>query len=188
PAVAERFRRVNAEEPYRLKARCILAKLAHTRERLAAGSPHRPGFDYYGSADLIADLEVMRSSLAQNLGSLSATGRLAEAIRVVSAFGLHLATMDIREHADAHHAVLAELYERVGEVGDYAALDRPARTGLLCRELGGPRALSGVDARLSEPADRACEVFRTIRRVQDRFGPETIESYIISMTRGVDDV
>ncbi|HLT09498.1 MAG TPA: phosphoenolpyruvate carboxylase [Micromonosporaceae bacterium] len=188
PAVAERFRRVNAQEPYRLKARCILAKLAHTRNRLATGSPHRPGFDYLGSADLVADLEVMRSSLAQNRGSLSATGRLAEAIRVVSAFGLHLATMDIREHADAHHAVLAELYDRVGEVSDYTALDRAARTELFCRELAGRRPLSGVDTRLSEPARRTFEVFTTIRRVQDRFGPETIESYIVSMTRGVDDV
>src|SRR5690606_17422953 len=50
------------------------------------------------------------------------------------------------------------------------------------------RPLSGVDTRLSEPARRTFEVFTTIRRVQDRFGPETIESYIVSMTRGVDDV
>ena len=33
--VPERFRRVNAEEVYRLKLRCILAKLANTRTRLA---------------------------------------------------------------------------------------------------------------------------------------------------------
>ncbi len=32
------------------------------------------------------------------------------------------------------------------------------------------------------------DVFTTIGAVQDRFGPETIGTYIISMTRGVDDV
>ena len=142
PAVAERFRRVNAEEPYRLKVRCIQAKLANTRARLARGAPHRPGLDYHGAADLVADLELMRSSLAAHSAELSATGRLAEAVRVVSAFGLHLATMDVREHADAHHAVLAQLYARVGEVRDYADLDRAARTELLIRELDGRRPLS----------------------------------------------
>ncbi len=35
PEVAPRFRRVNAEEPYRLKVRCVQAKLANTRTRLA---------------------------------------------------------------------------------------------------------------------------------------------------------
>src|SRR5690606_27862709 len=32
------------------------------------------------------------------------------------------------------------------------------------------------------------EVFTTIAAVQDRFGPETVGTYIISMTRGIDDV
>jgi phosphoenolpyruvate carboxylase len=188
PAVAERFRRVNAEEPYRLKVRCIQAKLANTRARLAAGAPHRPGYDYHGATDLVADLELMRSSLQANSGGLSATGRLAEAIRVVSTFGLHLATMDIREHADAHHAVVAELYDRLGEGPSYGELDRTARADFFVRELEGGRPLSGVATRLTEPANKTFEVFNTIRRVQDRFGPETIESYIISMTRGIDDV
>src|SRR6202008_2427438 len=34
PEVAERFRRVTAAEPYRLKARCIRTKLDNTRKRL----------------------------------------------------------------------------------------------------------------------------------------------------------
>ncbi len=39
PEVADRFRRVNAEEPYRLKARCVKAKLA---QHPAAAAPAAP--------------------------------------------------------------------------------------------------------------------------------------------------
>jgi len=187
PEVDRRFRRTNAEEPYRLKLRCVKAKLANTRRRFAAGTAHEPGRDYAGSAELLADLELIRASLERNSGQLAAAGGLASAIRTASAFGLHLATLDVREHAEAHHAVLAQLYDRVGEV-DYAALDRPARTALLAAELAGRRPLSHVDTPLSDAARRTFDVFTTVREAQDRFGAEVIESYIISMTLGVDDV
>jgi phosphoenolpyruvate carboxylase len=188
PELASRFRRVNAEEPYRLKVRCIKVKLANTRARLASQAPHVPGRDYRGSAELITDLELLRASLARNAGQLTATGRLAEVIRTISAFGLHLATMDVREHAEAHHEVLAQLFKRVGEVPNYGALPRAERTELLARELSGRRPLSGVDTPLSDSARKTFDVFRTIKDAHERFGPEVIESYIISMTLGVDDV
>lgn len=183
-----RFRRVYAEEPYRLKARCIKAKLANTRSRLVRGTAHVPGRDYLGSADLVTDLELMRTSLTRHGGQLTATGRLATLVRTVSAFGLHLATLDVREHAGAHHAALAELYAQVGEVSDYSALSRQERTSLLARELDGRRPLSGVGTVLSESARRTFEVFSTVREAQDRFGGEIVGSYVISMTLGVDDV
>ncbi len=44
-------------------------KLANTRARLATGTPHVPGRDYLGTAELIADLELMRASLARNAGA-----------------------------------------------------------------------------------------------------------------------
>jgi phosphoenolpyruvate carboxylase len=184
-AVDERFRRVNAEEVYRLKARCVLAKLANTRSRLASGSSHVPGRDYRGTDDLVADLELMRHSLARNHGELAATGALARAVRVISAFGLHLATMDIREHAEAHHGVLTEMYRLVGAA--YPSV-RSVRTALLVEELAGRRLLSGPATVLSAGARKTFDVFGAIRDIQDRFGPQTLESYIISMTQGVDDV
>jgi phosphoenolpyruvate carboxylase len=184
-AVDERFRRVNSEEVYRLKARCVLAKLANTRARLASGSAHLPGRDYHGTDELVADLELMRHSLTRNRGELAATGALARAVRVISAFGLHLATMDIREHADAHHRVVNELYQRVGST--YPA-PRSDRTSLLIDELAGRRLLSGPATVLSEGARRTFDVFTAVRDLQDRFGPQTLESYIISMTQGIDDV
>jgi len=187
PELPARYRRVNTEESYRLKLRCIRLKLGNTRRRLADGTPHVPGRDYLDTGGLITDLELIRASLARNGGQLAATGRLASAIRTLSAFGLQLATLDVREHANAHHAVLAQLYRRVGEV-DYAALDRPGRIELLRNELASRRPLSGMDTPLSETARRTFDVFAAIREAQDRFGPSVIESYIVSMTRGVDDV
>ncbi len=189
PELPARFRRVNAEEPYRLKSRCVKVKLANTRQRLAADSPHRPGQDYADGTELIADLELMRQSLAGHSADLVASGRLADAIRTVSAFGLQLATMDVREHADAHHGALAQLYDLVGEVpGGYAALAREQRTELLTAELDSRRPLSTPDTPLDEAGRRTADVFGAIRQAQRRFGSDVVESYIVSMTRGVDDV
>ncbi|MFG1609853.1 phosphoenolpyruvate carboxylase [Actinoplanes sp. NPDC049265] len=188
PEVAPRFRRTNAEEPYRLKVRAIKAKLANTRLRLRNGTPHVPGRDYLGSDELTGDLELMRASLARNSGQLTALGTVASAIRTVSAFGLQLATLDVREHAEKHHEVLTQMYAQVGEVEDYATLDRASRTKLLAAELNGRRPLSSADTPLTESARKTFDVFFTIRDAQSRFGPEVVESYIISMTLGVDDV
>ena len=189
PEVPERYLRVNASEPYRLKIRCIQAKLANTRTRLAEATPHQPGRDYLGTADLLEDLAVMRRSLAAHRGELVADGRLAALTRTVAAFGLHLATMDVREHADAHHAVLAQLFDRLGESDQpYAALSRDQRTELLVAELAGRRPLAGVDRGLDKEGERTIGVFAAIGDVLDQFGPDVVESYIISMTQGIDDV
>jgi phosphoenolpyruvate carboxylase len=188
PELDERFRRVNAAEPYRLKLRAMKTKLANTRARLAAGAAHRPGRDYLGTAELLNDLELIRTSLAAHGGELTAAGTVASAVRTVAALGLHLGTLDVREHADIHHEVLAELYAGVGEVGDYRSLSRDQRTKLLAEELAGRRPLSTPDSDFSDRARSAYDVFGTVRRAQDLFGPEVIESYIISMTRGIDDV
>ncbi|MDQ1601748.1 MAG: phosphoenolpyruvate carboxylase, partial [Actinomycetota bacterium] len=59
PDLDPRVRRINADEPYRLKGRCVQLKLAHTRERIAAGAAHRTGHDYLGSAELLEDLRLM---------------------------------------------------------------------------------------------------------------------------------
>ena len=187
--VEARFLRLNAEEPYRLKLQCIRGKLARTRRRLAGRGEHTPGHDYLGSADLVDDLDLMRRSLALHDGSLVADGRLAELLRTVRAFGLHLATMDVREHAEAHHVAVAPLLDATGELdGPYAGLDRTGRERVLATELASRRPLSGRTLELDEPAAGTLAVFTTVREAIDRFGPQVCESYIVSMTRGVDDV
>jgi phosphoenolpyruvate carboxylase len=189
PDLPARVRRVNADEPYRLKGRCVQLKLANTRDRIAAGAAHRAGRDYLGSADLLADLRLMRDSLVTHRGSLVARGRVDRLLRTVETFGLHLATLDVREHADAHHHALAQLVDRLGELSfRYADLPRANRLAVLRKELAGRRPLSPQPAVLDDAGARTLAVFDTVREALDVFGPEVCESYIVSMTRGADDL
>ncbi len=189
PEISPRYKRLNAEEPYRLKATCIRQKLENTKLRLAKGTPHEPGRDYLGTSELIADLRIIQASLREHRGGLFADGRLARTIRTLAAFGLQLATMDVREHADAHHHALGQLFDRLGEESwRYADMPREYRAKLLAKELRSRRPLAPTPAPVDEAGEKTLGVFRTVKRALEVFGPEVVESYIISMCRGADDV
>ncbi|WP_280695394.1 phosphoenolpyruvate carboxylase, partial [Kitasatospora sp. GP82] len=189
PELSPRYKRMNAEEPYRLKATCVRLKLENTRERLAAGTPHIAGRDYLGTRELIADLKLVQDSLRSHRGELIADGRLARAIRTIEAFGLQLATMDVREHAEAHHHALGQLFDRLGEEAwRYADMPREYRQRLLAKELRSRRPLAPTPAPLDAAGTKTLGVFNTVREGFDRFGDEIVESYIISMCQGADDV
>ncbi len=189
PEVHQVFGKLNAHEPYRLKCSYIRQRLLNTRARLRAGTSHQRGLDYRDREELLADLEVMADSLRENRGELVADGRLRQVMRNVAVFGFHLATLDVREHADKHHAVLSELYDRLEDPDiRYAGLRGPERLQLLSRELCSRRPLLGPTTVLADGLQATVEVFVAIRDALDRFGADAIESYVVSMVRGADDV
>ena len=181
PEFEGRFLRLNVQEPYRLKATAIAHRLAFTRERHAARGPHVPGRDYRDTSELLADLILMRDSLFAHRGELLATGLLERTIRTVAAFGLTHATLDIREHSDAHHVVLSQL---IG--GNYLQLSHDEKFTLLTKYLA---ATESFDAKkLDAPAQKTLNTFTAIADLIERFGPEVIETNIVSMTKGADDL
>jgi len=189
PAVYRRFQRLNAEEPYRLKLSYVRTRLVATSQRLLAGAPHVPGQDYQDACGLLDDLEVMRRSLLANRGERIAEGRLGSLVRAVAACGFSLATMDVREHADRHHEAVAQLVDRLGEQSrPYLRLPPAARGALLAKELAGRRPLHSLLSPLEGQPASTFAVFGAIREALDRYGDDVIESYVVSMTRGVDDI
>ena len=181
PEFEQRFLRLNSQEPYRLKATAIVHRLAFTRNRHAVGGPHVPGRDYKDTSELLADLTLMRDSLFAHRGELIATGLLERTIRSVAAFGLTHATLDIREHSDAHHNVLKNF------LGDgYLEKSHDEKFEILIGELanGVKRNGSSLDA----TAAKTLNTFVAIADLIERFGPEVIETYIVSMTKGADDL
>ncbi|MEX0946855.1 MAG: phosphoenolpyruvate carboxylase, partial [Acidimicrobiia bacterium] len=109
----------------------------------------------------------------------------ARLVRRVKTFGFHLATMDIRQHADPLQLTIGDLYERIGV--EYRSLTRDARAQILAGELVGRRPLSSATTSLDGEAAVTLRAFQSIRTALDRFGP-VIESFVISMTQGTDDV
>lgn len=189
PGLDKRVLELNAQEPYRLKLTCIKAKLINTGKRVAANSNHEHGRDYNATDELMADLQLLELSLRNHSAALAADGSLARVRRAIASFGLHLATLDIREHADHHHDAVGQLMDRIGGPGlRYAELSREERFEVLGSELASRRPLSGHPIKLDGAADGTYDVFREIRRALRMYGPDVIETYIISMTRGADDV
>ena len=180
PEVTARFDTLSAGEPYRQRLAVI-----HRRLLEASNSPPGPGA-YHSADELAHDLAVISRSLEANHGGLLASGRLARVRRIVAMIGFDLATLDIREHSERHHLALADLFEPLGI--EYASLPGADRAVLLAGELAGPRPLSSPGRRLGADAEGVLELFRVLRREMDARGDQIVQSYIVSMTREVEDV
>ncbi|MBS0195848.1 MAG: phosphoenolpyruvate carboxylase [Planctomycetes bacterium] len=142
----------------------------------------------YTSALLRNDLELLRRALASTHSRwLRGYGPLEDAIVRARVFGLHLATLDIRQHSGVHETAVAELLSVAGVSDRYASLPEAERVEILRRELMTRRPLAAADAELSP---MTAEVLRTLDVVRDAVSrePASVRSYVISMTHGVSDV
>ena len=181
PEIEPRFKRINVEEPYRLKATAIRHRLLLTRDRHANGFAHEPGRDYANTDEILNDLMLMYNSLLANRGELIAHGLLERTIRTVAAFGVTHATMDVREHSGAHQRVIEALFPDK----NYGSLTSQAKCELLTQELTSTaRDVNNLD----ELNAKTLRTFSAIRELQDNFDPTVVETYIVSMTKGPEDV
>ncbi len=181
-------------EPARLKLLMMLHKLEATRRRITEGEAHVPHRDYLTGDELQDDFDLLREALRRHRGDLAADGEIAIAQSVLAGIGLNLAILDVREHAEKHHDLLADLFDRQGELErPYAELSAEERGELLSRELGARRPLVGAldtteDSMLRDGNANTFNVFREIRAAHRTFGTGAIQTYIVSMTRGADDI
>jgi phosphoenolpyruvate carboxylase len=190
PNLDPRLKRINAEEPFRLKLSAVNHRLEATRKRFANREPHRPGVDYPSKSELLADLNVLANALENDRSQLVARGLFAKTNRTVKTIGLQLATLDIREHSDKHHQALAPLIDRAQIAPrPYLDLTPDEKFALLAKELDSPRPLASTPNVLSDPdAAKTYQTFAAIGEALADFGPDVIETYIVSMTKGPQDL
>jgi phosphoenolpyruvate carboxylase len=166
-------------EYYRRFIICVKARIQRTLELTGKhGSTMLPVMPYtltqgqqklaqvlpeYCSVDkFLEDLEVLRASLAANAGLRIAETLIDPLILQVRTFGLHLHTLDIRQHARVHAAALQEA------ISDTIA---PVLPGEMSAETTG-----------------VLETFRVVAEMKEGCSPEVIRQYVISGASSVEDV
>ena len=134
-----------------------LATLTQGQDKLAQVLPA-----YCSVDEFLDDLETLRASLAAHDGLRIARTLIDPLVLQVRTFGLHLHTLDIRQHARVHAAALKEA------IADTIAPSLP----------------SG----LSDETSSVLETLRVVAEVKNGCSPEAIRHYVISGAASVEDV
>ncbi|MDQ6837291.1 MAG: phosphoenolpyruvate carboxylase [Actinomycetota bacterium] len=183
---------LRTREPYRRAVNGMYARVAATA-RVAVGTV--PGAEprvdrppYARPEDLIADLVAVEASLVAHGGAALAAARVAPVRRAVEAFGFHLCSMDLRQNADVHEVVLAELLAQAGECADYGALGEDERVALLAAELERPRPLAAPWITFSDQTESELAILRRAAQAIGAFGSAAVPNYVISKCTSVSDL
>jgi phosphoenolpyruvate carboxylase len=162
-ALEERF----PHESVRLLIACIMMRLGATPQS-AVPVPANPALTpYTRAADLLSDLTILRNSLVEHSGHRLAEMLIDPLLMEVRTYGLHLQTLDIRQHARVHAAAIAEI-----------SAWQPAASS---QSLTLPPALT-------EQTAEVLDTFRTIAELKQTYAPESIRQYVISGATSADDV
>ncbi len=180
------------DEPYRRALIGVYSRLAATARELGLPAPIRQaiGTDapYATFLELAADLAIVRDSLREHGSERLTTGRLRRLLRAVELFGFHLAPLDLRQNADVHERVVAELLASAGVCTDYGTRSEAERISMLTNELTGTRPLYSPHLSYSSEVAGELAIAFAAHDLRERFGDALLPHYIISKCDGVSDL
>lgn len=182
-----------AGEPFRRALTRIYARLAADYQAKVGAPPPRPaGFkaEPYGRPEaFVADLQILRQALLAADPQAFRDDGLSRLIDRVEAFGFHLAVLDMRQNADVHQRVVADLFRVAGVADDYEARDEAGRMALLRTELASRRPLFVPGAGdYAEETLKERAILQAAAEAIETFGPAAIRTYIVSKTESPSDL
>ena len=186
-----------AHEPYRALLRAVQQRLEAARLHVEALLRARAGVpeatDYTGftwepeifetTAEFAEPLLLCHRSLHATGNGIIAEGRLTDVLRRLSAFGVTLVRLDVRQEAERHTEAIDTITRTLG-LGEYACWPEARRVDFLTNVLAQDRKLSPQRV----PATpRVAEVLATFR-VMAAIHPESLGAYVITMAGRPSDV
>jgi phosphoenolpyruvate carboxylase len=161
------------EMPYRV----LLGQVA---ERLRATYDHRSG-QYERVEQLVEDLTIILDSLAANRGRYAGAFLVRRLLRRVRTFGLHLATLDVRQSAEVHREIVGRALAEDG----WSQRTSEERTERLREALAQDESPPEI---MEASGKRALWVFEAMEYCRHRYGGSAVGSYVVSMARDIDDL
>ncbi|KAK7324531.1 hypothetical protein VNO77_28162 [Canavalia gladiata] len=184
----EFWKKIPANEPYRVVLGDVRDRLYQTRERsrhlLSNGFSDIPEEATFTNVEeFLEPLELCYRSLCACGDRAIADGSLLDFLRQVSTFGLSLARLDIRQESDRHSDVMDAITKHL-EIGSYLEWSEEKRQQWLLSELSGKRPLFGPDLPQTEEIREVLETFHVLAELP----PDNFGAYIISMATAPSDV
>jgi phosphoenolpyruvate carboxylase len=147
------------DELYRRYLVFVLRRLTLARDE----SAHDDAYQCAESFE--SDLRLIGESLSANKGQRLAQMFIDPLVRQVEAFGFHLHTLDIRQHARVHAAAVTEL-SRGAKIESETSLPAPP----------------------SEQTSALLDTMRRVGELKQTYPPQAIQIYVISGAHSVEDI
>ena len=151
-------------ESVRLLVACMMIRLGSAPQISVPLPADLALAPYTRAADLLSDLNILRESLMRNRGQRLARMLIDPLLLEVRTYGLHLQTLDIRQHARVHSAAIAELSNASGG------------------------SLEKLPPALTPQSTEVLDTFRAIADLKRAFPPESLPRYIISGATSAEDI
>lgn len=179
PQLVERLEPVSDLETYRRFIRMMEYRLEQT---LASIDLQQASGAYDSFARFRSDLESLHQSILLHRGRRAAEQYLQPWIDLADTFGLHFASLDIRQNSEVHRRCLSEI---MALQGTDAPIDDSKLIDYLTQTSAPPRI------NIEQLGEEAREVFDTFLLLVDEYeawGDSPVGGYIISMTHSEVDV
>ncbi|MEO8376414.1 MAG: phosphoenolpyruvate carboxylase [Candidatus Sumerlaeota bacterium] len=136
-----------------------------------------------------SDLALLRKSLIEVGAERLAESDVFPVERIVAVFGLHLASLDVRQNSRFHEQAITQLLQAAGyEDFKYEEWPEEKRLEFMKRELRSSRPFVTRKTPVGDEALRVLDCYRVLSDYHDEFDGEGIGSLIISMTRSLSDL
>ncbi|MEG3436011.1 phosphoenolpyruvate carboxylase [Pannus brasiliensis CCIBt3594] len=183
------------QEPYRLKLAFIQKRLENTRdrnnrladpeERQLLIKVNEPNL-YRSGAEFLEELQLIAHSLAATKLSCQELNTLISQVEI---FGFTLTQLDFRQESTRHADAIEEIAAYMGVLDrPYSQLSEVERISWLVSELKTRRPLIPREMPFSERTRETIETLIMLRGLQQEFGLDICQTYIISMTNDASDV
>ena len=156
-------------------------------ERL--GEPVEGDNIYVSKDEFMNDLLLVHRSLCETGNEVEANGFLTDIIRNISAFGLVLVPLDVRQEADRHEEVLDAITRYLG-LGSYAQWDEKAKITWLTQQLASNRPFLRPGEWNDHPdifSPEVAEALETFQAIAEQ-KEGSLNAYVISQATHASDV
>eukprot|EP00804_Cyclotella_cryptica_P018875 CCRYP_006412-RC/>CCRYP_006412-RC protein AED:0.21 eAED:0.21 QI:182/1/1/1/1/1/6/99/1018 len=189
--------------PYRSYLHPVATKLANTAswaQRELKRVQKKENFDYHmanpedvylNEKELLEELLTVHQSLCDTGNTVVANGKLVDVIRKISAFGLTLVPLDVRQESDRHAEALDCITKYLG-LGSYSDWDEATRVSWIQTQLQSRRPLirSGIWREAESESfftPTAVDTLETFQMISEQY-EGSLGAYVISQCTSASDI